>query len=208
MKKKFVWEKWNDPLLSNYDEMQWPGYDLDENENKIPIHSVERQPVMHTPFGMISVVQEAFAANQFDFRILHTNFSLTEGIIKIIGKVEGVETLEPYTRYRARIGFPKSELFVTREVMNNIEEAIRNLDRQHQNQLLEELELSVAEEVIEKRNEIDKKFDYWAIWVVPNGNIEVLTSNKLDKTYKNKLSILKQTKETVGGRLIISESEQ
>lgn len=207
MKKKFVWEKWKDPLLSNYEDCEWPGYDLDENGDKIPVHTAERQPVMHTPFGMVSVVNDSMASKSFDFWMLHTNFDLNEGIARVIEQIEGVETLEVYTRYRARIGFPRSNLFVPREVMHQIEVAVHELDYAEQNQLLTGLELEVAEKVIEARDKIDDKFDYWAIWVVPNGNMEIVTSKTLDDKYQKRLILLKRAQETVGGRLLTSESE-
>ncbi len=207
MKKKFVWEKWKDPLLSNYAECEWPGYDLDENEDKIPVHSAERQPVMHTPFGMISVVNDSMAANAFDFWVLHTNFDIQEGIAQVIEKVVGVETLEVYTRYRVRIGFPRSGLFQPREVMHEIETAISSLDHAAQNHLLTGLEMEVAEKVIKARDNVDQKFEHWAIWVVPNGNMEIAGSNELDDKYRNRLVLLKRAQETVGGRLLTSEGE-
>ncbi len=207
MKKKFVWEKWKDPLLSNYDECEWPGYDLDEYGEKIPYHTVERQPVMHTPFGMISVVNDSMAVNQFDFWMLHTNFDLNEGIVQLIEQVVGVETLEVYTRYRIRIGFPRSGLFKPREVMHNIQQAVYTLDQVIQNQLLVGLDVNVIEKVIDAREKVDKKFEHWAIWVVPNGNMEVAGSDTLDDKYQQRIILLKHAQATVGGRLLTSESE-
>jgi len=207
MRKKTVWEKWKDPMLSNYDEVEWPGYDLDEDGDIIPIHTVEKQPVMHTPFGMISVVDSSLASSSFDFWIMHTNFGINNNMLHIIEQVPGVESLEIYTRYRARVGFPRSGLFKPGEVMHEIDNAMRQLDYDIQNQLLIGLELNVAERVIKARDGIDKKHDHWAILVVPNGNIEVICSDKIDKKYNDKFQTLQQTYESVGGRLLTSESE-
>lgn len=208
MKKKFVWEKWKDPLLSNYEETEYPGYDLDEDGNEIPIHTASRQPVLHTPFGVVSVLNDAMAANTFDFWIMHTNFDIKEGIARVIEQVAGVETLEVYTRYRVRIGFPRSNLFRPRDAMHEIEVAILELDHITQNQLLTGLETDVAEKVMDTRDTIDKKYEYWAIWVVPNGNMEIAKSNKFNDKYKQRLTLLQQAQETVGGRLLTSESEE
>jgi len=207
MKKKFVWEKWKDPLLSNYEECEWPGYDMDEMGEKIPIHTAERQPVMHTPFGMVSVLNDSMADKQFDFWLMHTNFDLKEGVARLIERIDGVETLEIYTRYRARVGFPRSGLFVPREVMHEIEKQILILNHTEQNQLLTGLESEVATKVIEARDKAEEKFEHWAIWVVPNGNMEVVGSNKLDEKYQRRLVLLKRAQATVGGRLLMSESE-
>jgi len=207
MKKKIVWEKWKDPLLSNYDETEWPGYDLDENDDKIPLHTAERQPVIHTPFGMVSVVGDAMAFNAFDFWIMHTNFNLTEGIANAIEQTNGVETMEICTRYRARIGFPRSGLFQPRDVMHAIEQAIYDMDHEIQNQLFVGLETQVVHRAMATRDKVEKKFEYWAMWIVPNGNIEVLGTDTMDEQYRQKFNTLKQAHVSVGGRFLTSESE-
>jgi len=207
MKKKFAWERWRDPLLSDYEEDGWP-CEEDESGNPIPIHSIERQPVMHTPHGMLSVVDASMACTSFDFWIMHTNFGITNKIAAIIEAVDGVESIEVYTRYRARLGFPKSGLFNSQDVRYAIEEAVRDMSNEEQNQLLVGLELSVAERVIEMRKDIDKKFEHWAIYVVPNGNLEVVGSDTMDEHYKDKVSLLKECQESVGGRLLTSEERE
>lgn len=207
MRNKIVWEKWKDPMLSNYDETEWPGYDMDENGDKIPIHTASRQPVMHTPFGMVSVVEDSMASTNFDFWVMHTNFDITDGLAYIIEQVPGVETLEVNTRYRARIGFPRSGLFRAGEVMNEIDKAIQNITHTAQNQLLVGLEFDTATKAMEARDGIEKKHEHWAIWIVPNGNLEILGSDTIDDQYRNKLQVLKQAQEAVGGRLLTSESE-
>jgi len=207
MKKKIVWEKWKDPLLSNYDETEWPGYDLDEDGDKIPIHSAERQPVMHTPFGMVSVLNDAMAVSAFDFWIMHCNFDLTENLVARIEQVPGVESLEPYTRYRARIGFPRSGLFKAGEVMHEIDSLVKELDHASQNQQLVGLEMEIAQKAIDARDKAEQEFEHWAVWVVPNGQLEVLGSDTMDDEYRHNLTLLQRAQESVGGRLLTSESE-
>lgn len=202
-----MWEKWKDPLLSNYKETEWPGFDLDANDNQIPIHTVDRQPVLHTPFGMVSMVNDTMAANNFDFWIMHTNFDLTEGLISMIEQTPGVETLEIYTRYRGRIGFPMSELFNTGLIINSIDKIIHDLNYNQQNMLLEGLDDSIFENAVNTRDIIDNKFAHWAMWVVPSGNLEILGADKLDEQYRKKLKIMQQAQISVGGCILTSENE-
>jgi hypothetical protein len=222
MRKKIAWEHWRDPLLSNYEDEEWPGYDLDENGDKIPVHTVERQPVMHTPHGMVSVLDDSMASNDYDFWVMHTNFDLNRGVAGLIETVDGVETMEVYTRYRARLGFPRSgegdredeanfvPFFRPRDVMNRIDDAVREYFHYAQNQTLVGLGIQTAEKVIETRDKLDKEFDHWTIWVLPNGNVEVLNSDGKPESfadYQHRLSVLKKAHQTVGGRLLSSESE-
>lgn len=204
---KIVWEKWKDPMLSNYDETEWPGYDLDENGDKIPIHTAKQQPVMHTPHGMLSVVGSAFASNAFDFWTMHTNFDITDGLAHAIELVPGVETLEITTRYRARIGFPRSGLFKSIDVKLGIESTIHEIFHAQQNQQLVGLELEAAEKAMGVRDDLEKKYEHWALWIVPNGSVEVLGTDKIDEQYNDKLQLLVQAQEHVGGRLLTSERE-
>lgn len=208
MKKQIVWEKWRDPLLSNLDDAEWPGYDLDADGNKIPLHTLERQPVLNTPHGMLSVTTHAMANSQFDFWIMHTNFDITEGIASMIDTMPGVESLEIYTRYRARIGFPRSGLFDNQQTKHNILKAVRALDHAQQNQALYGLELQVAEKVMDMRDNVENKFEHWIIWVVPNGNIEVVGADKIDEDYKRKVAELYEAQAAVGGRILTSETEE
>ena len=207
MKKKFVWEKWRDPLLSNLKNNEWPGFDLDADGDTIPSHSVEKQPVMHTPMGMLSVLDNTFATSQFDFWLMHTNFNIKAGMIAIIDQVLGVETVEVYTKHRARIGFPRSGLFVPREVMHNIECSLIEAGYQEQNQILVGLEVDTANNAIETRSMLASKYENWAMWVIPNGNLEVIGTDTIDSQYTQMLLLLKSAVQTVGGRLLTSEGD-
>ncbi len=204
--RKIVWEKWKDPLLNNLQETEWPGYDLDEDDQVSPVFAAKRQPVLFTPFGALSVHDHIYASSNFDFWLMHTNFDITESVAGVVEEVDGVETLEVMTRYRARIGMPKSGLFQPRDVMATVESKIKEFFLNCQNYLLHGLSVDVAEKVIETKNDLADKFTSWSILVLPNGNMEILCTNDIDKEYVNKLATLKETQETVGGRLITSES--
>ena len=61
----------------------------------------------------------------FKFWIGHTNFDITPKVSDIIEKIEGVEVLNIYTRYRFRIGI--GHCFKDRNVMSFIQEKINEL---------------------------------------------------------------------------------
>jgi hypothetical protein len=153
-------------------------------------------------------VDYSLAGSAFDFWLMHTNFGLFGSIKNVIEKTPGVESIEVYTRYRARIGFPRSGLFQPRDVMHEIKKVVRQLDYDVQNQLLVGLDIDVAEQAIEIRDTLDKHNDHWALWVIPNGEIDTVCSEKEpNEQYNDKLKLLEQGQEAVGGRLLTSESE-
>lgn len=205
MKNKVKFEKWIDPLNSNVEEVEWPGFNHDEDDETQPIYAAKMTQVIHTPFGALSMLSNTVASNQFDFWWMYTNFDITNDIRDIIKKVPGIETLEIYTRYRARVGFPKSGFFEGSQTMRNIQAAITELEHDRQNTLLNGLPSSVAYKVIEVRDKIDAKHENWALLVLPNGHIEVLAADKVDAVYQQKLQLFTTAKELAGGRLITSE---
>lgn len=205
MKRKCKFEKWRDPLNSDIEEVEWPGFNLDKDGDEVPVYAAKSQSVLNTPFGMLSVMGHTMAVNQFDFWVMHTNFDITNTIRDMISTVPGVETLEIYTRYRARIGFTKSGFFDSGRVMASIQAAISNIQKDQQNQLLLGLPNEIAQSAINMRDKIDSQHDNWAILILPNGHIEALISDIADNAYLEKLQILTTTKESVGGRLLTSE---
>jgi hypothetical protein len=62
------------------------------------------------------------ASKIFNFWIGHTNFNISKPVSQIIENIEGVETLDIFTRYRFRIGIAK--LFKPSEVMSSITNSI------------------------------------------------------------------------------------
>jgi len=121
MKKKYMigWEKWIDPFetehdpeinepnnededstYEEYDPMSGMGIDAMLNKH-ITKHTV---PVLMTPAGMLPVNDNIRPSNTFNFWIGHTNFRLTQNVIDIIEKVDGVEILDICTPYRLRLG--------------------------------------------------------------------------------------------------------
>lgn len=204
MKKRVKFEKWTDPLNSNLKETEWAG-ERDEEEYD-EIKGTTFRNVMHTPFGLLTLTDSAMAATHFDFWWMHTNFDITNEFKDVVKQVQGVETLEIYTRYRARVGFPKSGFFITRDVMGDIQKAITNHYRGKQNQLLTGLPTDIAEGAITFRDAMDDKYESWAMLILPNGNIESVTTDVFSPEFKSQIELLNQTKNLIGGRLLTSET--
>ena len=72
--------------------------------------------------GMIPYTDNTASSKIFNFWVGHTNFDLTPVIVKKIELIEGVETLDVFTRYRFRVGIGK--LFDSAFVMSSIAENI------------------------------------------------------------------------------------
>lgn len=123
-----VWEKWVDPYGSNLDSVEWPGYNennIIEDEDQIKEPSFNKINVLATKMGIIPFNEHTDCSKIFNFWIGHTNFNITKKIANILQTIDGVETLDIFTRYRFRISFGKA--FDERTVIDNINTTIKEL---------------------------------------------------------------------------------
>lgn len=131
-KPLIVWQKWVDPFGEDTEESKWTDY---ENENSItqsdiehidhPIQNRKTVKVIASPMGLIPYTEHTASSKIFNFWTGHTNFNLSNGIIDEIEKIDGVETLDVFTRYRFRVAIGKC--FDDSIVMNNINTSIYSL---------------------------------------------------------------------------------
>lgn len=120
-----IWEKWRDPFGSDDEVIQNilsednidPEYDTDIPDSHESQHP-QNIRVMATPMGIIPVTEYTASGKIFNFWTGHTNFNITEKIATIIEKIDGVESLDIFTRYRFRISVGKA--FDDSSVMRNI----------------------------------------------------------------------------------------
>jgi len=124
-KPSIIWEKWSDPYGIEHNEIiDYHQYDEDNNSN-IHAHKIKQNHVLLTNMGMIPYNEYTDCCKIFNFWIGHTNFSLSNKIANIIQDIEGVETLDIFTRYRFRVAFGKA--FIDRDVINNINVTISSI---------------------------------------------------------------------------------
>jgi hypothetical protein len=119
-----IWEKWVDPFGQNTDSLEWPEYiESDSDEDDLIIKSkITKIHAISTSMGIIPYNEHTDCTKIFNFWIGHTNFDITKNVSTSIEKIDGVETLDIFTRYRFRVAFGKA--FNDRDVMNEINNTI------------------------------------------------------------------------------------
>lgn len=134
--KSIVWQKWVDPLGNSPDETDWLPEDIEEEQEQEDedeetydstrrgsnqeAHKAHLVPCIKTPMGLMPMGQDIVPSSRiFNFWLAHTNFNITQAISEQIEKVDGVETLDIFTRYRFRIAIGKA--FSASIVMQNIQ---------------------------------------------------------------------------------------
>jgi len=121
-----IWEKWVDPYGSDLDSVEWPGYNdnsIIEDEDGIKQPSFKKINVLATKMGIIPFNEHTDCTKIFNFWIGHTNFDITKKIANLLQSINGVETLDIFTRYRFRISLGKA--FHERTIINNINQTIK-----------------------------------------------------------------------------------
>ena len=130
-----IWEKWVDPYGDDLDDVEWPGYDsqnitqsnheeddTDSEEPNVKTHS-HRINAISTSMGIIPFNEYTDCTKIFNFWLGHTNFNISQNIAELLQSIEGVETLDIFTRYRFRISFGKA--FEDRKIMDLINNAVQ-----------------------------------------------------------------------------------
>ena len=236
--RKFVWELWADPLNGTLMETEWPGHETPVNENgevsvemidisehdttvireewdDEPMHSITPIKVAQTKQGMLTLTEHALAVHQFNFWTLHVNFDIGDKEALAMEKSYGVETLDVLTRYRARIGFPKSTkpkyddkgMWDLNELKRGIEDSLTALDNTPEPEDVH-LDYGFTDELQGRVDDIKKdvsKSRYWAILVLPNGNLESITSEHQNDKFDSDFKFFEECQAATGGVLLTSE---
>lgn len=128
LNSQIIWEKWVDPFGDDIEETKWNNYDDDEDIDGLStqqeLFKNKSKPirVISSPMGLIPYNEYTSSAKIFNFWVGHTNFNLSQKIVEIIERCEGIEILDVFTRYRFRIAIGKC--FNDNEVMRQIKEDI------------------------------------------------------------------------------------
>ena len=128
---KIIWQKWVDPFGRDEDSSDFDPYIGDYQDDEEPNDHDEELKVQHqsqaikaiaTPMGIIPFNDNTASGKIFNFWMGHTNFDISKSIVNIIEKIDGVETLDVFTRYRFRIAIGKA--FDDSQIMRNINKKI------------------------------------------------------------------------------------
>jgi hypothetical protein len=199
---KIEWSKWSDDLK-----------EMSQEDDKVLSITPQSHPggmAMTTPLGMLPMpmTNAKFVSDNIGLYLMQTNFDLTNNIIKIAGLVRGVVSIEPITRYMARVGIPTSDLFDDDEVKENVEIAIKYFFESKHRAKLNGLRQDVVERVMEFRGKLSERQEFWTMLVLPNGSMEVASTNIYNEQYKNKCAFLVEIHGQIGGTILTSHDSE
>jgi len=132
MKKNIGWQKYEDhldkqissPFLQNIMMKLMSNRFIDEEGEDEDLESEELNEANQNIMMPISpqLISDIQVISTFDCWIGHTNFDITNSIRDKLNKIDGIELLKIYSRYRFLIGI--GHMFNFKEVRKNIEKTL------------------------------------------------------------------------------------
>lgn len=204
--RKIMWESQHYEFMNNgrikkVDEEWSPDDDI---QLKL-LDDLKKGKVVNTPWGMFDVDDSMNPLRQFKLWMAHTNFTVSSKVKNTIMKIPGVEIFRPISKYRFIIAIGK--VFKFSDVRIAIENAlcgkhsIENIISRIDNE-------DIQKKIADLKKELAGKNKNWAIYVLPNGKVEHISSNIKDEEYDKKLNRLQRASEISHGILIKSYDEQ
>jgi len=122
VKPQIWWEKWQNPYEIDADDSFLPN-DEDDTEYKDEKTSEMSGPIkaLFTPLGIIPLTDDSSISKKFNFWVGHCNYVLIPYVARLFENVDGVETLDIWTKYRFRVGFGKLFEGQDRDIMFKIQ---------------------------------------------------------------------------------------
>ena len=213
-KKRIAW-KFSAPIFSqNLDRTIWPDHKLrlpyvedndDDDEDLLDAPSPyditqKSKPfkIITTPFGAMRWDAEIEAANSLLSWTGHTNFNLSISAVNKLIHIAGVEAVKIFSRYRFLIVV--GELFESSQVKVDIQRILcEDVLDEIENLPLDKATSKIVDDLIEKY----KNYNWWIIYVLPNGRVETVCSSTENDDFNRLFTILYSTFSLVGGAIFI-----
>ncbi len=200
--KKIAWESWNAKVDLFYSPPLPPveEYEIEQDiQNQIEKGFIlEQQRVLYTPIGPYPEESMMKPSDRWDCWIGYTNFPITNKILSVLNKeIEGIEGLKILGKYSFFIGVAK--LFDITDVRKNIEEKLCSYT---ESEILSDEETQETVDLVKHQLRNNK---YWSILVSPEGEVEYIVSDCMDKVYLDGLNGLLELKKQLGGIILRSQ---
>lgn len=184
MKRKTQWLKWQDP-------MDWKeGKDPEQSGEQSTIDSFdadgEGEQARHVrmiagPYGMIPMGEHGLGSKLYKLWVCHTNFDITKEVVGQVEKIEGVEILRVWTRYRMWVGI--GNLFDTQAVQTAIDHALCGVPEMPPAKPVSRKQ-DAAVRLLEKQLKEEHTNEAWAICRLPDGRLWACSGTDRDSLIK------------------------
>ena len=193
----------------NWVNCAFNGDDIDENDDEDSEYkdSYDENPIgklgmgmagkfIQTPLGISSITEKMSPLGDTEFYAAYTTFSITTALALDIEKVEGVEYLKVYGRYRFIVGF--GTMFDVESVIESIE-SLLGVDNSGYD--INPIKKKIDEYIITTSG---NKVTKWVAYVFPNGKYQVLACRDDEEMLKNR-ELAKELQGFSNGLIVTSE---
>lgn len=203
MKKLIIWQKFVTPMCDDYkinemlenleemeDEEEEEGF-IKETKDKLP--PIKNLHIIRTHLGLIALKPNAFLENNFKFWIIHTNFFLNRGIVQQICDIQGIETLNVFTRYRAMLSVGQAFDFQSvRRYMDSVLTCDTNNQFYEILPFNEKERKSMQQKVATTKKDLNITSPFWAVLKTPDGKTRVEMSEDVSMEFQSKLNDMEE----------------
>lgn len=190
MKKKIIWQKWEEPAEHDHDhDNEDEDFDMEDDEGGKPY------PVIRTEYGhFISVKIHAPLKNDLKLWVGNANFDIGHKEKDIIEDVDGVEILDIFSAYKFRVGIGLA--FEDKIVHKRIEKLLC--------ERYDNVFLTKQQSIDIKKHRIDLKARElpWILYILPNGGYESF-SCKSEEEYDKMVDQYIEARKCLGGKLML-----
>ena len=203
--KQIAWESWNARVQEIIENSTFAAPEIDPEQNTFngvdippelisPELFLQPQKIINTPLGIYSQESTLKPSDRWDCWLGYTNFDITKRISSAIEKINGVEALRILSRYSFFIGIGR--LFDIKDVRRNIE---KQLCAYTEEEILSNENTQATVNLVKEQLKTKK---YWSILVSPEGKVDYIVSDTMDKIYLEGLSGLLKLKQDIGGIIL------
>lgn len=176
MKKIIKWIKWVDPFESECESNQITNEEQNDREYMDSYEKAEKEnkrikysgPVLIGPMGIIPINENNSPSKVYNFWMMHSNFNISKKVVDALKECPGVETLDIFTRYRARIGIGK--VFNDSKIRKRINKMLCTESEKEP----EKPKLSEKLDTIDiLKKQMSQKYKFWAIAIQTNNELKL-----------------------------------
>lgn len=201
--KKIAWESWN-AMAQDIDQTASIMMEMEEEEptsfeqmekGEINEIFIQQPKFVYTPLGIYPAESTFKPSDRWDCWIGYTNFGITQNIAKILNiEIEGIECLKILGKYSFFMGVGK--LFDITDVRQKIE---TTLCAYTEKEILSDEDTQTTVDLVKEQLSTKK---YWSMLVSPEGKVEYVVSDDMDKVYLDGLNSLLELKQNIGGIIL------
>lgn len=201
--KKIAWESWN-AMAQDIDQTASIMMEMEEEEptsfeqmekGEINEIFIQQPKFVYTPLGIYPAESTFKPSDRWDCWIGYTNFGITQNIAKILNtEIEGIECLKILGKYSFFMGVGK--LFDITDVRQKIE---TTLCAYTEKEILSDEDTQTTVDLVKEQLSTKK---YWSMLVSPEGKVEYVVSDDMDKVYLDGLNGLLELKQNIGGIIL------